>query len=367
MSDPTYDYECVSEDDSLCSDYNNNMSFSDDSNNNGSECNSDVIMNNYIDVNNLNSLLKVKKSDKNAVFNLLHINARSLKKNHDEILNLIHIAASPIMAIAISETWLNTTNQNYYQIAGYNFVSQPRIGKSGGGTGIFLQTHYNFSIRTDLCHNNEYIECLFIEISQTKKANIIIGCIYRPPNTDVSSFNLVINNILHSIAAEKSKLVLLAGDYNLNLLKSSEHAPTNEFVNCLFSFSYLPVVSKPTRITETSATLIDNIFVRSNKTLLKSAIIYCDIADHLPIIVCVESATSKHFSPRASSSQQGKGSCKGAPPEARRGFSGGPGSPRLFRACRMPFCCQEKTQGTCSGSSAPPISRRFRPSRSRAG
>ena len=56
-----------------------------------------------------------------------------------------------------------------------------------------------------------------------------------------------------------SKLVYLMGDYNINLPNSSTHEHTGEFVDILYSNEFLPLISRPTRITSNSATLIDNI------------------------------------------------------------------------------------------------------------
>ncbi len=50
------------------------------------------------------------------------------------------------------------------------------------------------------------------------------------------------------------------GDFNIDLLKSDSHAATSDFINTLFSASYFPLINRPTRVAETTATLIDNIF-----------------------------------------------------------------------------------------------------------
>ena len=54
----------------------------------------------------------------------------------------------------------------------------------------------------------------------------------------------------------------------------------------MYSFSYVPLINRPTRITKNSASLIDNIFTNNYNVLDKSmqAILITDISDHLPII-----------------------------------------------------------------------------------
>ena len=50
-------------------------------------------------------------------------------------------------------------------------------------------------------------------------------------------------------------------DFNINLLNM--HQATNDFVNLLTSNIFFPLISKPTRITSSTATLIDNIFTNN--------------------------------------------------------------------------------------------------------
>jgi hypothetical protein len=130
-----------------------------------------------------------------------------------------------------------------------------------------------------------YLECLFIEICRVGKQNIILGCVYRPPNTDLLQFNYDWLSILNSLVITKNTIALIAGDFNLNLLKHNGHAPTGEFLNNMLSYNFLPTLSLPTRISSTSSTLIDNIFVNCIKHECNSALVYCDISDHLPCAI----------------------------------------------------------------------------------
>ena len=50
------------------------------------------------------------------------------------------------------------------------------------------------------------IESVFIEIDKhvyNKENNVVIGVIYRPPNSDISQFNDCVSEILTMIKAEK--------------------------------------------------------------------------------------------------------------------------------------------------------------------
>ena len=74
------------------------------------------------------------------------------------------------------------------------------------------------------------------------------------------------------------------GDFNINLLNVDTHVDTSEFLEMMYSFSYLPLITKPTRVTKSSATLIDNIFSNFNPNNEGIAgICTTDISDHFPV------------------------------------------------------------------------------------
>ena len=100
---------------------------------------------------------------------------------------------------------------------------------------------------------------MFIEIINTKKANIVVGCIYKYPNMDVIEFNNDLNQMLEKVSKEQ-KQILLFGDFNINLLNYDVHQPTNDFLDSLASNYIIPYILHPTTLTSHSKTLTDNIF-----------------------------------------------------------------------------------------------------------
>ena len=72
------------------------------------------------------------------------------------------------------------------------------------------------------------------------------------------------------------------GDFNLNLMNYQSHNLTGEFLDMMYSNTFFPLITRPTRITSHSATLIDNISQNSLETNLLSSLLFTDISDHLP-------------------------------------------------------------------------------------
>ena len=86
----------------------------------------------------------------------------------------------------------------------------------------------------------------------------------------------------------KNKEIILGMDHNINFLKHEVHPKTQEFIELNLDMNLLPVITKPTRVSTTSATLIDNIFVSNRlQHSINSVVIITDISDHFPCILTV--------------------------------------------------------------------------------
>ena len=74
---------------------------------------------------------------------------------------------------------------------------------------------------------------------------------YRSPSDDNVTF---LPNLKKTIDEIGKKDSIVCGDFNYNLFNVQHHQPTEEYYNYMQSNSYIPVISKPTRVTDTSAT-----------------------------------------------------------------------------------------------------------------
>ena len=74
--------------------------------------------------------------------------------------------------------------------------------------------------------------------------NIVIGVIYRSPNTKINYFNDELANVLEQIRQE-NKIVYLMGDYNINLLNSDIYISSGEFMDILYNNEFRPLISRP--------------------------------------------------------------------------------------------------------------------------
>ena len=72
------------------------------------------------------------------------------------------------------------------------------------------------------------------------------------------------------------------GDFNINLLNFEDCQITEEFINTVISYGFVPHILRRTRINDHTATSIDNIFFNSNEFVATCGNLVCDLTDHLP-------------------------------------------------------------------------------------
>ena len=98
------------------------------------------------------------------------------------------------------------------------------------------------------------------------------------------------------IVHQENKSSMIMGDANVDLLKFQTHVKTNNYIDGIFSHGFLPIISKPTRVTTSSATLIDHIYTNLITSSYHSGIIINDVADHFGIF-CLFHGKSKPSKP----------------------------------------------------------------------
>ena len=99
-------------------------------------------------------------------------------------------------------------------------------------------------------------------------------------------------NTIFSDSKYNSSL-FVCGDFNIDLLKNGEHVGTTKFIDAMYSIGLYPLIDKPSRITQYSASLIDNIFTNELTNQIISGLLINDISDHLPIFYLTRSSPKR--------------------------------------------------------------------------
>ena len=207
---------------------------------------------------------------------IIHINSRSLKANVNNIRDLLSNISFKFDVIAISESWLNDKDVlDDIQLDGFDLYTRNRNTR-GGGVCFYVSKALQVNVIEQLSIiKDNLMETITIELKFEQLKSIIITCIYRTPGTNLIQFNNTLNI--------KQFFFYICGDLNVNLLNMEKHQGTKEFVNLMYSFRLYPLLTKPTRVTQDSATIIDNIFTNYLGKSFNGIIINDSISDHLPI------------------------------------------------------------------------------------
>ena len=219
---------------------------------------------------------------KSQQFKLFHTNINGLSCHFDELHNMLTQTNSDFDVINITETSENKDSSFPTNISlnGYKYPYTTSSKFFKGGVAIYIKDCFTSFKRENLCQSNDQFETVWVEINQENSKNILLGCIYRHPGSDSSILTDHLNETLLSIANE-NKNVFISGDLNIDLLRYDTITKNKDFLDMMTSNGFLPHIVHPTRITDTSATLIDNIFSNTYFSDSVSGNILIELADHL--------------------------------------------------------------------------------------
>ena len=243
----------------------------------------------YIDVDKCDNL-----NTNNMNLIVLQLNIRSLLAHQTELRNLLCCLEklnSVIDAVLLSETFLSKKTQTLINIPGYILFCNNREINKGGGTAILLRKDIKHPRRRDLEEFHEgKLESTYLEIYAKNKKKIIIGSLYHPPNRVTELFYEHLSGTIPKVKLEGANTHLILGmDHNLDLLKCNNHTATWKFLDMMLDNNMILTITRPTRITQQSATLIDNVFISEVlQRNFDSAVLIDDMSDHLPSLVLMK-------------------------------------------------------------------------------
>ena len=206
----------------------------------------------------------------------------------------------PFEVICLQETWLNDTHPiAHLNIEHYNLISKPCKASRHGGLAIYLKNDIHYEVINVHESPSNIWEGLFIKIHLSENTNLVLGNIYRPPKDNIENYQCFIEEF-ENITKSFDNNLIICGDFNIDLLRFNERNIINDYLESVLSNGLIPKITYPTRLTENSATLIDNALVKvsQNFSNTTNGICITSISDHLPYLVCLDYLTNKKLPPR---------------------------------------------------------------------
>jgi len=183
----------------------------------------------------------------NPVLTIVHHNIQGLQSKMPDLMNNTDMKKDVVL---LTETHLTPAVPNCrIALHNYNLKRKDRTQGPGGGVAMYIsssKTATNLDLPTG---NLEALAVAIQEIPQT-----IVAVVYRPPSHILHSFGSDLTTMLTAIKSHQN--VIIAGDFNENLLSDNSH-PIQEIFS---KFRFSQHIKKPTT---RYGSILDAIYTRS--------------------------------------------------------------------------------------------------------
>lgn len=208
---------------------------------------------------------------------ILYTNAQSLLAHKEELQHQIINIINPAF-VALSETRLTPDIDDCeVNMPGYSVVRCDGENRNAGGVMMYIRDDIKYEViaREKIVSN---CWCVAVEIKDLIYRGIVL-VVYHSPSASDGDFVRFIVDVVDLLVA-KGQCIML-GDFNIDLMADMFYA--RKIINEMLNLGMKQYVDKPTRITESSQTLIDLVFANTKV----KCIVYDKprITDHLWVSV----------------------------------------------------------------------------------
>jgi len=226
---------------------------------------------------------------------VFHMNIRSLNCHFAGLCQYLQLLDVSFDVIVLTEIW--SCNADLYAniLPGYSFFRVLPANSIVGGVGIYVKNCFSVREISDyviLTSDKVKVENIWLELVNGDR-KYTIGGVYRHPNSNIDEFCKLFEETLGKISTQKIPCIV-AGDFNIDLQTCEHNKPTSSYMDCLLTNNFLPTILMPTRITDSTATLIDHVYYyagANNKRdiAIRSGNLVHDLTDHLPnYVLCIK-------------------------------------------------------------------------------
>lgn len=152
---------------------------------------------------------------------------------------------------------------------------------SAAGVGLYISEKLDYFLRrnwTTTKKAKEYYSCYCIRTS-LERSWFVFGTL----KTQLEGLN------------NKGHEIFISGDININFLKYNDDIYTSNYLDMLLDLGFMPLITKATRITYHSPTLIDHIYSNiPEKKTIKAGICLADVSDHFTYFLYHNKQAPRH-------------------------------------------------------------------------
>ena len=101
------------------------------------------------------------------------------------------------------------------------------------------------SVRTSTMQLQVQVQ-VSMQVPSASTSTIYIGCEYRHPTMDANEFDVYfLNSLNEKRLLNRNKEIILMGDFNINLLRYNEDHKSTNFLDQIYSCSFIPHIASP--------------------------------------------------------------------------------------------------------------------------
>ena len=225
----------------------------------------------------------------NIGLSVFHMNIKKLSKHRGALMAYMSSLKLSFDIIILSEIGKDACHYMSSVFQGYSCTYKLPKDNAYGGVAIFTSKNDIVTTERDVLAIEKTCACpkcvvedVWLQCTKNNET-IIVGGVYRHPNGNTKHFTSDLERSLSKLT--KNETCIIGGDMNINLM-NSENLNAKEYLTTMYANNFLPYITRPTRITEQTATAIDHLFFKTQDKKLDcpiiSGILFNDITDHLP-------------------------------------------------------------------------------------
>ena len=218
---------------------------------------------------------------KSKGLHICNLNVQHILPKLDELRVLLADKSGPDIFCAC-ETFLEPENSdNQIAIDGYDFFRKDRAvtqNKTGGGLILYFRSSLTCVRQTEF--EISKLETVWAEVKLPNAKPLLLCTVYRPP-TALSEWVDLFEEELSIVQTTGLEYIVL-GDFNIDLLSNMNRT---KWPNLIQLFDLTQLISNPTRVTPTTATLIDHVYTNVPSNISESFVSDLSISDHFPVCI----------------------------------------------------------------------------------
>ena len=211
---------------------------------------------------------------------LFHLNIHFLLNKLDELKCKILSNTPRLDVCGFTETFLSDiVTDDRLQVAGYNLHRKDRKSKIVGGVVVYTSDKWKVIRRADLEIGE--LESIWLEFIIPMSKSVFVCYIYRPPKSQMSWFDEFDLQILS--ASKYDSDIIILGDFNIDFMPGVMNSERKRWNETILLNNFTQVIDEPTRVTSSTETIIDHIYVNNIKHVQEIAVPKISLSDHYGI------------------------------------------------------------------------------------